>query len=100
MAIAAAVLMPTFASAQTVDQLMADRVLLNAELERRNQLGIASVDDARCKTERQAEKKRFFETGATYTPSVPVEVFPSHPSINPQPTKQNTPTKSDPPAHG
>ena len=55
MAIAAAVLMPTFASAQAVDQLMADRVLLNAELERRKQLGIACVDDARCRTERQAK---------------------------------------------
>ena len=56
MAIAAAVLMPTFASAQAVDQLMADRVLLNAELERRKQLGIACVDDARRRTERQAKK--------------------------------------------
>ena len=56
MAISAAVLMPTFASAQTVDQLMADRVLLNAELERRKQLGLACVDDARCRTERQAKK--------------------------------------------
>jgi hypothetical protein len=34
LAIAAAVLMPTFASAQTVDQLMADGVLLHAEPER------------------------------------------------------------------
>jgi hypothetical protein len=40
--------MPTFASAQNVDQLTADRVLLNAELERYKQLGMASVDDARC----------------------------------------------------
>jgi hypothetical protein len=44
--------------------------------------------------------KRFFGVGATYTPSVPVEVFPSHPSINPQPTKQKTPSKSDPMPHG
>jgi hypothetical protein len=34
LAIAAAALMPTFASAQADDQLMADRVLLNAELKR------------------------------------------------------------------
>jgi hypothetical protein len=40
--------MPTFASAQNFDQLTADRVLPNAELERCKQLGMASVDDARC----------------------------------------------------
>ena len=88
------------ASAQTVDQLMADHALLNAELDRWKQLGMALVDDARCKTARQAENKRFFGTGATYTPSGPVELFPSHPSINPQPMKQKTPSKSDPPPHG
>jgi hypothetical protein len=34
LAVAAAVLMPTFASAETVDQLMADGLLLHAEPER------------------------------------------------------------------
>jgi type II secretory pathway component PulJ len=55
LAMAAAVLMSIFASAQTVDQLMADRVLRNAELERCKQLGMASVQYAGCKTARQAE---------------------------------------------
>jgi hypothetical protein len=44
--LAVAVIGPA-ASAQTVDQPIADRLLLNAELERGKQLGIASVDDAR-----------------------------------------------------
>lgn len=35
-------------SAQTVDQPMADRPLLNAELEPYKQLAMASVDDIRC----------------------------------------------------
>jgi hypothetical protein len=100
LAIAAAVVMPTFASAETVDQLMADRVLRNAELEPRKRRGMASVDDPRCRTARQAENKRLFGTGATGTPSAPVEVFPSYPSINPQPAKHKTPSKSDPMPHG
>jgi conjugative transfer region protein TrbK len=100
LAIAAAVLVPRFASAQSVDQLLGDRALLSAELERCKQLGMASVDDARCKTARQAENKRFFGSGATYTPSPPVDVFPSHPTIDLQPMKQKTPSKSDPPPHG
>jgi conjugative transfer region protein TrbK len=95
--LAAAIIGPA-ASAQTVDQLLGDWALLNTELERCRQLGMASVDDARCKTARQAENKRFFGSGATYTPPGPVEVFPSHPSIDPQPTKHKTP-KSDTP-HG
>jgi hypothetical protein len=44
--LAAAVIGPAV-SAQTVDQLLADRARLNAEFERGKQLGIASVDDAR-----------------------------------------------------
>ncbi len=100
LAIAAAVFVPSLASAQSVDQLLGDRALLNAELERCKQLGMASVDGARCKTARQAESKRFFGSGATYTPSTPVDVLPSHPTIDPQPVKQKTPSKSDPPPHG
>jgi conjugative transfer region protein TrbK len=76
---AAAVFSPCAASAQTVDQLMADHVLLNAELERCKQLGMASVNDARCKTAREAENKRFFGTGSTYTPA-PVNIFPNTPT--------------------
>ncbi len=68
-AIAAAA--PRIASAQTVDQLVADHALLNAELERCKQLGMASVDDARCKTARLAENRRFFGGGTHYTPSTP-----------------------------
>ena len=92
LAIAAAVLVPTFASAQGVDQLLADRALLNAELERCKQLGMASLDDTRCKTARPAENKRFFGSGAIHTPPRPLDVFPSHPTIDPQPMKQKTPS--------
>ena len=45
--LAVAVIGPA-ASAQTVDQPIADRPLLNAELERCKQLGKASVDDIGC----------------------------------------------------
>jgi conjugative transfer region protein TrbK len=100
LAIAAAAFAPNFAAAQSVDQLLADHALLNSELERCKQLGIASVDDARCKTARQAENKRFLGSGATYTAPPPVDVFPSHPKIDPQPTKQKMPSDSDPPPHG
>jgi conjugative transfer region protein TrbK len=75
----AAVISPSAASAQTVGQLMADRALLNAELDRCKQLGMASVDDLRCKTAREAENKRFFGTGSTYTPA-PVNIFPNTPT--------------------
>jgi hypothetical protein len=65
--------MPTFASAQNVDQLTADRVLLNAELERCKQLGVARLTT------------RGVQDGTI---------------INPQPTKQKIPLKSDPMPHG
>jgi hypothetical protein len=65
--------MPTFASAQNVDQLTADRVLLNAELERCKQLGVARLT-----------------TGGVQ----------DGPIINPQPPKQKIPLKSDPMPHG
>jgi len=74
-AAALAAIAPITASAQTVDQLVADHALLNRELDRCKQLGIASVDDARCKTARDAENKRFFGKGTTYTPSSP-SVYP------------------------
>jgi hypothetical protein len=65
--------MPTFTSAQNVDQLTADRVLLNAELERCKQLGMPRLTT------------RGVQDGTI---------------INPQPTKQKTPLKSDPMPHG
>jgi conjugative transfer region protein TrbK len=95
----AAVIDPA-ASAQIVDQLLANQALLNAELERCKQLGMASVDDARCRTARQAEKQTALWDRCDYTPFVPLAVFPSHPSIDPQPTKQKTSSKSDPPPRG
>jgi len=66
---------PVAAFAQTVDQLVADHALLNAELDRCKQLGMASVDDPRCKTARDAENKRFFGKGTSYLPSSP-SVYP------------------------
>ena len=45
LAIAVATYVPCFALAQSVDQLLADRALLNAELDRCEQLGMASIDE-------------------------------------------------------
>ena len=90
---------PVAVFAQTVDQLVADHALLNAELDRCKQLGMASVDDARCKTARVAENKRFFRNGTTYTPHS-VDVFPTAPGINPQPTQQKEPPKPSAPPNG
>ena len=87
------------ASAQTVDQLVANQALLNAELERCKQLGMASVDDARCKTARTAENKRFFGGGATYTDR-PVQVFQHPPHVNPQPMQQKAPSDASGPPNG
>ncbi len=85
---------PFVACAQTIDELVAHHALLNAEMDRCKQLGMASVDDARCKTARAAETKRFFGNGqTTYTPH-PVDVFPSAPAIDPQPMQQKGPPKS------
>lgn len=84
-AIAASV--PFAASAQTVEQLVANHALLNAELNRCKQLGMASVDDARCKTAWTAENQRFFGNGTTYTPD-PVNVFPNREKFDPQPHSQ------------
>ena len=87
------------ASAQTVDQLVSNTKLLNAELDRCKQLGMASVDDARCKTARAAEDKRFFGNGTTYTPG-PVQVFQHPPHIVPQPERQKPPEETAGPPHG
>jgi conjugative transfer region protein TrbK len=82
--IAAAILVLSFTvpvptSAQSVDDLLRDHELLRSELDRCKQMGLASNDDARCKTARAAEQKRFFGSGQdTYTPSAP-EVYPTAP---------------------
>lgn len=97
LAIAAAVFVPSFASAQNIDQLLADRGLLNAELERCKQLGMASIDDTRCKTARQAENKRFFGNGTIYT-DTPVQVFPGAPvpDLRPEPLGRKDPNGERP----
>lgn len=87
---------PVAAFAQTVDQLIADHALLNAELDRCKQLGMASVDDARCKMARDAENKRFFGSSTIYAPA-PLNIFPSTPDKLVPAQKQPTPT---PPSTG
>jgi conjugative transfer region protein TrbK len=66
-------------SAQSVDDLLKDHALLRSELDRCKQMGMASNDDARCKTARAAEQKRFFGAGQDkYTPTAP-QVYPTVP---------------------
>ena len=84
-------IVPATAFAQTVDQLVADHALLNAELDRCKLLGMASVDDAQCETARAAENKRFFGNGTTYTPA-PVNIFPNTPDKLVPAQKQPIPT--------
>jgi conjugative transfer region protein TrbK len=66
------------ALAQSVDDLLKDHTLLRSELERCSQMGMASNDDARCKTARTAEQKRFFGSGVGYTQQ-PTQVTPGEP---------------------
>lgn len=65
------------ASAQTVDQLLADHGLLNAELDRCKGLGMGSLTDARCKTAHAAETKRFFGDYTVHYTPIPVQVYPN-----------------------
>jgi conjugative transfer region protein TrbK len=65
-------------SAQSVDNLLKDHALLRSELDRCKQMGMASNDDARCKTARLAEQERFFGGGVGYTEK-PVQVTPGEP---------------------
>lgn len=82
--------------AQTIDDLLADHALLGTELDRCKQMGMASTDDARCKTARAAEQKRFFGNGqSTYTQH-PVDVFDGAQKFDPQPNSQ----KPQPPNSG
>ena len=78
------------AQAQSVDDLLADHTLLRAELERCKQMGMPSTDDARCKTARAAEQKRFFGNGVGYTHSTPTEVPPGKEQFDPQPNSQKS----------
>ena len=89
---------PVWAAAPTIDQLAANPTLLNAEMDRCKHLGMAANDDARCQTAWQAENKRFFGNGVTYTPA-PVHVFNNVPKFDPQPNSQKAKgdTSSGPP---
>ena len=70
---------PAWAAAPTIDQLVANPTLLNAEMDRCKHLGMAASDDARCQTAWRAENKRFFGNGVTYTPE-PVNIFRNTPN--------------------
>ena len=70
---------PAWAAAPTIDQLVANATLLNAEMNRCKHLGMAANDDARCQTAWRAENKRFFGNGVTYTPE-PVNIFRNTPN--------------------
>ncbi|HVC58917.1 MAG TPA: putative entry exclusion protein TrbK-alt [Acetobacteraceae bacterium] len=78
---------PALAAAPTIYQLVANPTLLNAEMDRCKHLGMAANTDARCRTAWQAENKRFFGNGVTYTPA-PVTVFNNPPKFDPQPNSQ------------
>jgi conjugative transfer region protein TrbK len=69
---------PAWAAAPTIDQLVANPTLLNAEMDHCQQRGMAANDDARCRTAWQAENKRFFGNEVTYTPE-PVNIFRNTP---------------------
>jgi len=84
------------AAAPTIDQLVANPTMLNAEMDRCKHLGMAANDDARCQAAWQAENKRFFGNGAGTYSSVPVDVFPSHPTITPQPNSQKARSPKSP----
>ena len=87
---------PAWAAEPTIDQLVANPTLLNAEMDRCKHLGMAANDDARCRTAWRAENKRFFGNGAGTYKSTPVDVFPSHPTINPQPDSQRASSSKSP----
>ena len=87
---------PALAAAPTIDQLVANPTMLNGEMDRCKHLGMAANDDARCRNAWQAENKRFFGTGAGTYKSTRVDVFPSHPTINPQPNSQRASSSKAP----
>ena len=69
---------PAWAAAPTIDQLVANPTLLNAEMDRCKHLGMAANADTRCQTAWNAENKRFLGNGVTYTPE-PVNIFRNTP---------------------
>lgn len=85
--------------AQSTDDLLKDRALLRAEMERCKRLGMASNDDPRCRTAWTAEQKRFFGNGVGYT-NLPVNVFPNHQDFDPKPDSQKTAPSNSGPPHG
>jgi conjugative transfer region protein TrbK len=82
-------------SAQSVDDLLRDHELLRGELDRCKQMGLASNDDARCKTARDAEQKRFFGTGTGSYTQQPVDVFNGTGKFDPQPNSQKPQSPSN-----
>ena len=68
-----------WASAPTIDQLVANPKMLTVELDRCKHLGMAANNDARCHTAWQAENKQFFGHAPTYTKR-PVDIFPGTPA--------------------
>ncbi|MHB1302325.1 MAG: putative entry exclusion protein TrbK-alt [Acidiphilium sp.] len=70
---------PAWASAPTIDQLVANPKMLTAELDRCKHLGMAANDDVRCHTAWQAENKQFFGHAPTYTQK-PVHLFKNTPN--------------------
>jgi conjugative transfer region protein TrbK len=98
--IAAAILVLSFAgpvstSAQSVNDLLNDHLLLRSEVERCKQMGMASNDDARCKTARAAEQKRFFGSGTSSYTQQPVDVFNGTGKFDPQPNSQKPQSPSN-----
>ena len=81
--------MPAWAAAPTIAQLVANPTLLNTEMDRCKHLGMAANEDARCQTAWQAENKRFFGKGVTYTPSTP-QVYPDAPFPDLHPPKPSS----------
>ena len=69
---------PAWAAPPTIDQLVANPTLLNAEMDRCKHLGMAANADTRCQTAWKAENKRFFGNRVTYTPE-PVNIFRNTP---------------------
>jgi len=89
-----------WAAAPTIDQLIARPTLLNAEMDRCKHLGMAANDDARCRTAWQAENKRFFGNGVTYTPE-PVDLFRNTPdTLVPAEKQQPSPPAAAGAPHG
>ena len=92
---------PAWASAPTIDQLVANPKMLTAELDRCKQLGMAANGDARCHTAWQAQNKQFFGSGAGNYSKVPVHLFGNTPKFDPEPNSQKPyPPKSSEPPNG